>query len=73
MNADIRELRVEVVDPLGFHHVVLFDRTGTYGWDNLAHAWPEDAPELRHKVTDELLSAIARGDKDLPHGFHRSA
>jgi hypothetical protein len=69
-NADVRGRHIEVVDPVGLHHVLLIDDEGVWGHENLAHFMPEDVPMVRQHVIEEVVSAIARGDKDLPHGFH---
>ena len=66
-NASRGAVRVEIVDPQGFHHVLVAEqgRWHESGWWNIAHGFD---PGMRGRVIEAVLRAVTL-KQPLPHGF----
>jgi hypothetical protein len=60
----------EVIDPLGFHHVVVIESGAVYGAENLAHHVPDQIE--RRALIERVIEALHL-DNELPEGYRRTA
>ena len=60
-------LYVELTDPLGFKHYVLFDKDGVHGSENIAHVFEQGRE--RDTVRAELLELLPRAVVGTYRGY----
>ena len=58
-------MRITLLDPQGFQHVIEFDSRQWHGFENIAHGWE---PSQRQAVIEQVLVAI-QFQRQLPWGF----
>ena len=58
---------IEIIDPLGFNHRVLFREDAVYGAENLAHVIEEH--EARLEFTSQLLNKLRNIDTGKWQGY----
>ena len=58
-------MKVTLLDPQGFVHVLELDARGWHGYENIAHGWE---PSARQVVIEQVLVAM-QFQRQLPWGF----